>query len=310
MNPKVYIILLNYKNWQDTLECLVSLNRQSYANFEAVIVDNDSGNNSLQQIQTSLRDQNILYSIHYIQSQENGGFSKGNNEGLRFALSQSDGDYFWILNNDTTLDTQALECLVIKAQSDWKNGLKTGLYGSKLRYHARPEIIQAVGGRYNKWLGMLKEVGNLATDKGQFDQLVEPNVLVGASLFASKDFIEDVGLLGEDYFLYFEELDWAERAKRKGWRMMVVPESIVFHKQGMATQANGLQNNQKSKLSDFYYFRNRLRVTAQYFPFCLPTVYLSFMFTAMNRIRRGQWNRLGMLWNVLWRFKTIEFSDV
>jgi GT2 family glycosyltransferase len=299
MNPKVYIILLNYKNWQDTLECLLSLNKQSYANFETVVVDNNSGNDSLQQIQARLRDQNILYPVHYMQSEENGGFAKGNNVGIKFARERKDGKYFWVLNNDTVIATHAISELVKKASKDEMESVKVGIYGSKLLYHTKPNTIQAVGGNYNKWLGTLIEIGNLKIDKGQYDYSKKSNMVIGAAMFVSDEFIQEVGLLGEEYFLYFEEVDWVERAKRKGWSISTVTSSIVFHKQGVSTQANGLKNAEKSKISDYYYFKNRILITKKYFPYCLPSVYASYIITAFNRIKRGQWDRLGMMWDII-----------
>ena len=310
MNSKVYIILLNYKNWQDTLECLLSIENLAYKNFEVVLVDNFSQNNSIQNIQQSLAKQKLSFTIHFIELVENGGFAKGNNAGLKFAQEIGDGDFFWVLNNDTTLDELALDQLVGAVILDRKAERKVGLYGSKLRYYSHPELLQAMGGQYNKWLGSMKEVGNLEIDKGQYDTNTTPNVLIGAAIFVTIDFLKEVGYFNEIYFIYFEEIDWAERGRKLGWGLKVVPSSVVYHKQGMATQASGLQNDQKSKLSDFYYFRNRLRITAQYFPYCLLTVYLSYLFTAINRIRRGQWDRLEMLWKVMWKFKTINWSDV
>lgn len=309
MHGKVYIIVLNYKHWEDTVECVQSLQKLVYkGEVDIIVVDNCSQNNSLENIQHRLVDTHSPFPVHYMGLYSNGGFAKGNNAGLHFALQKGDGAYFWVLNNDTTVDSSSLEHLVAQAENDKRHFRRIGLYGTKLRYYAFPEKLQAVGGIYNKWFATLKEKGNLEIDKGQYDEERFPNVLVGASLFATKDFLHEVGLLGEDYFIYFEEEDWAERARRRDWGMCVVTESIVYHKQGVATQANGLNNNHKSRFSDFFYFRNRLRVTARFFPYCLPTVYLSFVFIALNRIRRKQWDRLGLIIYLMFRFRTAEWK--
>lgn len=304
---KVYIVLLNYKNWEDTVECLLSLNNLKEAFFEVVVVDNASGNESLVAIKSSLAGVKLNYKINYLQAEHNGGFAKGNNIGINFALERGDGSYVWVLNNDTTVDEYSLKFLIEKAFGNFQSGLKIGVYGSKLRYYSQPEVLQAMGGRYNKCLGTIKEIGNLELDKGQFDHCNDVNVVIGAAMFLPSECLVDVGLLSEEYFIYFEEIDLVEKAKKMGWGVACVPESVVYHKQGMATNANGLDNLNKSKLSDFFYFRNRLKVTYKFYPFYLPTVYLSYIFTAINRIRRGQWRRLWMLFKVLFRFRTIQW---
>jgi GT2 family glycosyltransferase len=293
--PKVYVILLNYQNWQDTEECLRSLETLDYDHLEVVLVDNCSPNKSLD----ILRNISFRLPIHFIQSEENGGFAKGNNLGLHVALARNDAAYYWLLNNDTTVDERALFELVNVAEADKAEGQKVGIYGSKLRYYAHPELLQAVGASYNHWFAYVKETGNMEVDKGQYDHLKEVDFLPGASFMVSDVFVREVGLMGEEYFLYFEELDWAVRARRAGWATRLVPQSLVYHKHGASVKASGLHKKEKSRISEFYFARNKLLFTSRYFPYCLPTVYLSFFVTMAKRIKSGQWDRIGMFVRIL-----------
>ncbi|MDP1858863.1 MAG: glycosyltransferase family 2 protein [Gemmatimonadaceae bacterium] len=302
MPPKVYVVILNYRTWTDTVECLESLCHTSHRPFEVIVADNASGDGSLDRIREAV-DGRLNFPLHYLQSAFNGGFAAGNNIGLRYALAAGDGRYFWLLNSDTVVTPEAMSALVGAAEDDHSRGRKIGQYGSKLLYHARPHLIQAVGGSYNKWFGVTKELGNLQRDTGQFDVTAPtPDILIGASLFVSSLFLQETGLMCEDYFLYFEEHDWAVRGARRGFGLRVVPGSVIYHKQGVSIGAVGGDRQGKSVLSDFYSFRNRLLFTLRFFPYCLPTVYLGCLGVAVNRARRRQWNRLPMMLRLMCTF--------
>jgi GT2 family glycosyltransferase len=248
LSPKAYIILVNYNGWIDTIECLESVLKLAYQNFQVIVVDNNSPNNSLEYIQQWAEgerkpipsEHTIIYSLVYplipkpvsykiygkneaeeaagsttslpkvifIQAGENGGFAAGNNVGIDFALKRGDADYVWLLNNDTVVDRKALSYLIEHFED---SPIKLGILGSKLLYYHNPSIIQAIAGRYNPWLSTTGHIGGNVTDTGQYDSHHVPSAdyIVGASMFISKQFLLDVGNMQEDYFLYFEELDWS-----------------------------------------------------------------------------------------------------
>jgi len=300
--PNVYIVILNTRTKQETVDCLLSLEAATYRAFEVVIVENCSGDDSLAFIQRGVAGR-VSYPLHYLESPANNGFAFGNNVGLRFALARGDGRYFWVLNNDTIVPSDTLAIQVQSAEDDRQAGRRIGQYGVKLRYHSHPDLLQAVGGAYNKWFAITTEIGNLERDTGQYDQHApRPDILIGASLFTSVDFLNDVGLLGEDYFIYHEEHDWAARGRRKGWGLRVLTGAIVYHKQGVSSGGGSGDREKKSAFSDFYSLRNRLLFTARYHPYCLPTVYLGFLGVAWTRLRRRQWDRLRMMLRLMVTF--------
>ena len=125
---KVYIILLNYLNWEDTIECLVSLASLSYSNFEVVVIDNFSQNESIENIKKTINSKNATFHINYIQLNNNKGFGHGNNIGLKFALNKRDSDYFWVLNNDTVVSRESLTYLINTAKEDSDSRKRIALY--------------------------------------------------------------------------------------------------------------------------------------------------------------------------------------
>ena len=168
------------------------------------------------------------------------------------------------------------------------------MLGATLLHYDNPKSIQCLGGyHYNPWFAYVTPVLKPK-------DVSKISYLAGASLFVPKKFVEDVGLLEEDYFLYFEELDWIKRGKKRGWSLAYEPQAIVYHKEGATIGGSSqLKKTEKSILSDFYSLRNRLLITRKYFPWHAPTVYLTFLLTLVNRIRRKQLNRVSMVINVL-----------
>ena len=315
--PKVYIIILNYGNWADTLECLTSVFQLGYENFAVIVVDNASPNDSLAKmtdwaegklsgeikINVGLNS-DIKRPIPYIKLtgdeakqakltdsppplifiglNDNIGFAGGSNVGARLALKLG-ADYIWFLNNDTVVAKDSLTELVNVAEND----KSLGILGSKLVYYHNLGEVQSLGGRYNKFLGttsMLKAEG-------------EPDFIVGASMLTPRKFLTDVGLMGEDYFLYYEEIDWAIRARNR-YKLKTVSASLVYHKEGASTLGSDRAKKEKSVTSDYYAIRSRLMVTKKYFPHLLPTVTLGLFVTAFNRIRRHQFDRLPMIFKI------------
>lgn len=340
---KIYIVILNYNNWKDTILCVESVLKSEFKDFQLIVVDNNSTDDSMgyfikwadgsfpiminetdelknlyyppiqkpvsylfydlrkTKLDSILKDGNDNKSVVFIQTGYNGGFAYGNNIGIKYVLSRDDFDYIWILNNDTIIRKDTLTKLLEKAEYYKKIGKKVGIIGSKLFYYSNPRTLNTVGGIYNKWFGVSKHLGVLEEDKGQYDcedVLKKIDYISGASMFVSKEFIKDVGLMCEDYFLYYEELDWILRGKKKGWDMGYSWASSVYHKEGASIGSN-VDGKKKSELADYCFFRNRILFTKKFYPKYLITVYFGFIITIFNRIIRGQYKRIGLIWKAL-----------
>lgn len=303
----VDIIILNYNNWKDTIECLHSVLCLKDVSYNVIVVDNNSSDNSCEniiawiegKIETTLPDflsvDDVLQKpIEYtlldakslakantglviIRSDANYGYAGGNNIGLRYSVKY--GNYYqWIINNDVLVSQQSLKTLI----DCFKSNESFGLLGSKLYYYHDPSDLQGVGGVYNKYTGVCSHVK---------DTLSVIDYPIGASIFTCARFINEVGYMCEDYFLYYEEIDWALRAKKAGYLIDYCKESVIYHKEGATTGINHTMKT-KSELSDYYSLRNRLVFSKKYFPMCLPVVYLGFIVVLLNRLKRLQFRRM------------------
>jgi len=316
---KVYIIILNWHGWQDTIECLESVFRLDYPEFRTVVCDNDSQDGSLEKIKAwaegkipaNVATDNPLrhltfppvakpityeeYDRHQaetgsgdssasmvlIRTGANLGFAGGNNAGIRYALARGDFDYVWLLNNDTVVKPDALAQMV-RRMAEKPNA---GMCGALIPFYNKPEIIWAAGGgTLNKWL-----IKSASIDYGQPVSKVSPqeeieprmDYLAGASMLVSADFIRSVGLMSEEYFLYYEEPDWYMRGKRR-FSLAYADKAIVYHKVGISTNKWDAGH---SKTTAKFHLISQLRFTAKFYPLSLPVVlfrivkyYLKLMF--------------------------------
>ena len=203
--------------------------------------------------------------IVFIQAGENGGFAAGNNIGIKYALAKNDFEYVWLLNNDTVIERDSLTNMVNRFQRKVVTE-QIGIMGSKLMYYHNPQIIQAMGGVYSDWKARGYHLGGLEKDIGQYDNdefIKDVSYPVGASMLLSKQFLQDVGLMNEEYFLYYEELDWMERAKAKRYRLDISYESKVYHKEGGSIGTDS-DITQQSDLSIFYLARSHKKFVFRY----------------------------------------------
>lgn len=273
----IYICILNYNNASDTLACLQSIEKLRDVLYKVVLVDNASTDDSVNVLERFV---NENQNIKFICAHTNGGYAAGNNIALEYAMQQKDMDYCWILNNDTLVDEYAL----VQLKKYMDNNPKVGICGSKLVYEWDKNKIQGYGAFYNPVLGttsMCKDINKI----GNIDYIV------GAACMVRKEFLCKVGLMDEEYCLYYEELDWAYRAKGR-FKIACVPESVVYHKEGASIGGNDEKKHSKSLLSDYYGLRNRILFTMKFHPCFLPTVYIGLMWSIFNRIKRKQFNRI------------------
>jgi GT2 family glycosyltransferase len=295
-SPKVYIVVLNWNGWQDTIECLESLLKLNYPNFQVVIVDNGSTDESIAKIGAWIAGKN---SCVLLETKANLGYAAGNNVGLRWVIDRADFGYVWLLNNDTVVHPDALRHLVRRMQE--KPG--AGICGSAvLQYHDRGKIA-SLGEVYDRWQAQGYQLeANKPYDPGKIEQYrkLERKIdyVVGAAMFVSCEFLRDIGLLCEEYFLYFEEIDWATRARGR-YSLALAPESIVYHKISESTKRQDEQTGQVGKrvslVFDRYITKNRLLFTAKFFPYALPTVYLSILTYVIDRARVGAWENAWLI---------------
>ena len=234
-NPKVSIIILNWNGLEDTIECLESLKKITYPNYEIIVVDNGSRGNDAQVLRERFGDH-----VHLIRNEKNYGFAGGNNIGMKYALDNSSPDYFLLLNNDTIVDSSFITEMVKVAETD----PTIGIAGAKVYYYSEPERLQSVWAKINLWTGqplytprlVAEGIKEMEIDRGQYDSIREVDWVTGCCFLIKKEVVETIGLLDEGYFCYWEDTDYCIRTTRGGYKIVYVPEAKVWHKGGRTSK--------------------------------------------------------------------------
>ena len=220
MHPLVSIVTLNWNQAAVTCALLDSLAEVTYPRTEVIVVDNGSATDDV-----------ALLAAHpssprLVRCATNLGFTGGNNLGIRHAH----GDYVLLLNNDTEVEPDFLEPLVAALEAD--PGI--GAASPKIRYYDEPGRIQYAGGTaVDDLRGQARWIGGGELDRRQHDRSGPTEMCHGAALMIRRRVLEEVGLLGEDFFIYYEELDFGTRLRRAGWKAHYVAESTVWHKESV-----------------------------------------------------------------------------
>lgn len=277
----VGIIILNYKKWDDTIECLESVFKTTYKNKKIFIVDNNSGNDSLKNIAKSLKlknnieldkKENLLVSkekdIFLIQSFENKGYATGNNIGIKIAI-ENNCDYILILNPDTTVNNTFLEPLVKQLSFNEE----IAMCGPKIQVQDSDKIDYVCARKkpylkdyfiltyilryffknykYSKRNPILYHVDTY--DGGP----KEVDIISGACMLIKSEIFVKINFFDENTFLYLEELILHEKLIKENLKTFIVPESLIFHKQGSSTSLDSLLFIRKEYLKSLnYYLKN------------------------------------------------------
>ena len=315
--PKVYIVLLNFNGTLDTIECLESLLKLAYKNVQIIVVDNSPSSIPFENLinwckgltnevetqfnelvyplspkpliykalaEDELSSNTFTEKILFIKANQNKGFAAGNNIALRFIqqCNKTTNPFIWVLNNDTVVVKNTLSNQ-IKCFNSKEN---IGILGSKLIYYNDPGKIQALGGSFNNRFYITQHICEGEPVHHEISENLKIDYVIGASMFMNLDFINEVGLMDENFFLYFEETDWAFRAKAKDYYVGVCLNAIVYHKEGKSIGSSYDFKN-RSFFSDKILFISRKRFIKKHFKLSFK-FYFSSLLLFSNRIRRGQ----------------------
>jgi GT2 family glycosyltransferase len=240
MPPKVSVVLVNYNQEKHTEECIKSLKDVAYDNLSIIIVDNSFSGGSGDRLSKKFPD------VIYLPNEDNLGFAEGNNVGIREALKRGT-DYILLLNNDTIVDKDFIQPLLKLAESDRTIGVQS----CKIYYFSEPDRFWYAGGILNVDRAIGKHYGMHEKDNGNFDQITDTGFATGCIMFISRDALEKVGLLDSSYFLYFEDSDWCERARKLGYRVVFNPKAKIWHQVSVSTQID-------SPLYLYFTMRNKI----------------------------------------------------
>ena len=234
--PKVSIIILNWNGLKDTIECLESLKKITYPNYEVIVVDNGSDGNDADILEERYGDY-----IKVIKNKENLGFAEGNNVGIRKVLEEGKSSYVLSLNNDTIVEPNFLNELVKTAESD----SKIGIVGPRTVFYEQPNKTVIGAAFINLWLG--KTYSKDKTNPSECD------FVTGCAILIKKSALEKLNYFFDNaYFTYYEDTDLCFRIKKRGFKIIYYPKIKLEHKVG-ATTAIGERNPS----AIYYYIRNK-----------------------------------------------------
>lgn len=259
--PRVSVIILNWNGLSDTCACLEALRSVAYPNYETIVVDNHSEGDEAQVLKERFGE-----TIRLIENDRNYGFAGGCNIGIRDALTRNP-EYILLLNNDTIVDPSFMSTLVEAAESL----PQAAALSPKICHYDRPRFIHSTGGRVNAWMGRAWQVGRDQPDNGHFERIEERDYADGACMLIRRSALERVGLLDEDYFAYWEETDWCDRARQAGWKCYYVPSARIWHK-GAASFEGDSHKRFLFRRNAFLFLRKRRR------PYHLATALLFHVF--------------------------------
>ena len=287
--PLVSVITLNWNGTQLTCDLLRSIREQeSYGPLEVIVVDNDSNEDPTKAVKAAYPEAIV------IRNDKNLGFSGGNNAGIRAAK----GEYLFLVNNDTEFTPGLIEGLL----EIFEQHPDAGMVSPKFHYFFEKGTIEYAGYHaVNIFTGRNGMIGSRQKDTGQYDEVRTTSYAHGGGMMVSRKAIEKAGLLPDEFFLYYEELDWSVRIRKQGFKIYYQPKSLIYHKESMTT-------GKASPLKTFYLTRNRilfmrrnialpgLLVFLAYFTlFTIPKNTLGFFFRKQKDHLRSFWK--GIMWH-------------
>lgn len=274
MKPQISIIILNWNGWKDTIECLESIYQINYPNYQVIVVDNGSEDNSIEKIKNycsgkaviksdffeynkknkpikifeysenelylfedekiQLKNIDAIRKIIIIKNFENKGYTDGNNIGMRFAAEYLDSDYIIILNNDIVVDLDFLNELVTVAQKE----PNIGILGPVNLSYDNPKEIQSNGAIVNFWNGGGTPISRGNSISNQRKEPLEVDFVGGATFMIKREVIEKIGVFYSPYFANWEETDYCINAKKSGFKIISVPKSQIWHKVSSSISLN------------------------------------------------------------------------
>ena len=287
--PRVTIVILNWNSFEVTLDCLLSLRKMEYRNFEVILVDNGSVDGSPTKLQENAPE------IRLIRNATNLGFAAGCNVGIRDAIRRGT-DYVLLLNNDTIVAPDFLTQLVSVAESNEKIGAAS----PKVLFFDHPDRLNYAGGEHRRWRLFPKVFGLRKLNDGAFDKAREVSFLTGCAFLIKAEVVRKIGVLEEVYFHFYEDIEWSLRVLKAGYKAMYVPSAVIWHKEHYVTD-----KNQGNGFIEFYLARAnmifaRKHVPLKLWPFKMPFFAAWMVYRTLVFSFRLDWTKVLALYKGFW----------
>jgi len=260
----VAIIILNWNGYEHSRNCLDSLAKLNYSNFQVLLVDNASEDNS------GVRLKEEFPSVIFLQNEQNLGFTGGNNVGIEYALAKG-FDYVMLLNNDTIVEADFLQHLVAKAYNDASIGMVQPL----ILLMEDPKKIWSAGGNFQKWLGVSNTRGDRKPLESFSFSSAPLDWATGCCILLPSQVIREVGTLQASFFAYFEDVDWSLRVRKAGFQIQLAQDSVIYH-EGNASSKKKSKEGTLSPTVFYLHARNQLFLLRRHLNF--PELPLAFVY--------------------------------
>ena len=243
--PRVSVVIPNLNGRNLLGDCLTSLEKQDFRDFEVILVDNGSDDRSVDFVKDNFR-----WVANIIENADNAGFARASNQGIE----SSEGEYVALLNNDTEAHPGWLSELVRAADDN----PDAGMFASKTLFFENRDTIDTAGHLFYPD-GLNRGRGRLEIDRGQYDDKTDVFFPSGCAALYRRSMLDEIGLLDETHFAYGDDTDIGIRGRLAGWKCLFVPGSVVYHHYSMTT---GVYSPAKVYLVE----RNRIWIVWKYFP--------------------------------------------
>jgi GT2 family glycosyltransferase len=249
--PRVVVVVLNWNGREDTLRCLESLQAVEYGNWETIVVDNGSADGSVEAIRKQYRN------LVLIETGTNLGFTGGNNVGITWAL-EHEAEFVLLLNNDTVVAPNILSALVSAGESY----PGAGVLGAKIYYLDHTKRLWYAGARWRATWAAFEHLGHGTIDNGiDFEEIQDTAFVSGCAMFLRASAVRSIGMLDPRFFLLFEETEWCFRARKAGYRCLLIPSAQVWHR------VSASFGDRRGPLYEYFWIRNRLLWAELQLPF-------------------------------------------
>jgi hypothetical protein len=281
----VAIILVNWNGYAYTQACLESLEKVKEPAFQVILVDNGSQNSEGEQLKARFPN------IHLIANPDNLGFAGGNNVGIRYALEEG-FDQVLLLNNDTLVDPYFLKPLQTELRAS-----KYGVVQPIICFAQESKTLWSAGGKWNSLLGRAITLGDRVTLENYTPpKSLELDWATGCCMLLSKEAILAAGLLNEQYFAYFEDVEWSLRIRKSGFKIGLSENSIIYHEAGAASKKQHSEGTLSPRVF-YFHVRNQLFLLRQHslvlgYPYHL----LRFSSWGAYFLIRGRFKKLSAVW--------------